>query len=111
MFNATNSGKIRESLTGGIVNVIQVNPLPQRVIFKNLELSDLQLDPGESGQAFSETYPISIYVKTVQVQASYPVPNNSLFDRVFPKSWISRNTPKEWHHNSILDLSEKVPER
>jgi hypothetical protein len=91
--------------------VIQVNPLPERVIFKNLRLNDLQLDPGESDQALLGTYPISTYVKTVQVQTSYPVPNNSFFDRVFPKSWIPRNTPEEWHHNSILDLSEKVPKR
>ena len=101
---ATNTGRIREKLQGGTLDIIQLNPLPGRAIFPPMQLTDLQLDPGESDQALFATYQISDYAETIEIQSHYPVPTVSSIDSFLPKSWIDKNQQLEWHHNSILDL-------
>jgi hypothetical protein len=102
---ATNTGKIRETLQGGTLDIVQLNPVPGRVIFEKIPLADLQLDPGESDQALFSTFQISDYSSTLQIQSHYPVPTAaSSFGSFLPKFLINKKTQLEWHHSTILDF-------
>jgi hypothetical protein len=100
---ATNTGKIREELTGGTLNIVQVNPLPGEVIFPNRPLLDLQLDPGEADQAFFGTFPVSDVRRTLEIQSRYPVARSAL-ESFLPTWFVKKNSALVWHHDSVLDL-------
>lgn len=103
---ATNTGKVRETLHGGFLNILQANPLPGRPIFDPTPLNDLQLDPGETDQALFKTYEISDARATIEVQSQYPVPAESSISSFLPSSWVAKNDQKYWHHDSIFDVSD-----
>jgi hypothetical protein len=102
---ATNTGKVRETLRGGSMNIVQVNPLPGRPVFEPTPLSDLQLDPGETDQALFRTYEISDARATIEVQSQYPVPAESSISSFLPSSWFAKSDQKYWQHDSIFDVS------
>jgi hypothetical protein len=102
---ATNTGKVRERLHGGTLNVVQVNPLPGSPIFDQpMPLFDLQLDPGESDQALFRTFQVSDARSTIEIQSRYPFPTESSIGSFLPSSWVASSAQPVWHHDSILDL-------
>jgi len=72
---ATNVGKVRISLAGGVMQLRQINPIPGGII-KEEKLQDLVLEPGETDQAWFRTYQVPNTIKTLQVRSDYAVPGS-----------------------------------
>lgn len=88
----TNVGKVPVNLDRGVLRVSSLNPEPS-VSLKPINLYDMTLEPGESDYALFQTIKVPTSVKTLELHASYPVPNGSLSWNSYNVSDINAATP------------------
>jgi hypothetical protein len=66
----TNVGKIQISLTGGLMELTQINPVPGETLLSG-KLKDVTLDPGQSDQAIFKTVIVPDYIHTIELDSNY----------------------------------------
>ncbi|GAA3757759.1 hypothetical protein [Terriglobus aquaticus] len=89
----TNVGKVKVDLTGGTMDIHQLNPTGRRDPFTMVQLGDLTLEPGETDQSLFQTFVFVNSVKTIQVHSAYKVPASK---------------EMYWNLYSPVDLGEKA---
>jgi len=72
---ATNMGKTKVELGTGVMEILQINPVPGYDII-SYPLRALILEPGESDQALFRAVRLNKSTLTIQVHSKYPVPGS-----------------------------------